>query len=199
MVSSTAMTTSPLGQQHGEEMQQEPARHVAGTLTRVLARPAGPVEHLMVAAEVSLVRQPHDAQRLGDGTLAGCQNRTGDQHQDAVPDWCGEAGSEHRQPGNQDRRHHGGGANRFDALGCHLGLRIATARPRKSPSGMKRQASTSTIARDMAPWLCLLLAAMDDPIIQCVEQFRCPRGALFAERRNPLRDVKTGGATFFRD
>jgi hypothetical protein len=25
---------------------------------------------------------------------------------------------------------------------------------------------------------------MDDPIIQCVEQFRCSRGALFAERRN---------------
>jgi hypothetical protein len=47
----------------------------------------------------------------------------------------------------------------------------------------------------MAPWLCLLLAAMDDPIIQCVEQFRCSRGALFAERRNrgyTLYDAKSG-------
>ena len=42
----------------------------------------------------------------------------------------------------------------------------------------------STMARDTARWLCLLLAAMGDPIIQRVEQFRCSRGALFAERRN---------------
>jgi hypothetical protein len=35
---------------------------------------------------------------------------------------------------------------------------------------------------------------MDDPIIQCVEQFRCCRGALFAERRNrgyTLYDAKS--------
>ncbi len=47
----------------------------------------------------------------------------------------------------------------------------------------------------MAPWLCLLLAAMDDPIIQRVEQFRCSRGALFAERRNrgyTLYDASSG-------
>jgi hypothetical protein len=36
---------------------------------------------------------------------------------------------------------------------------------------------------------------MDDPIIQCVEQFRCFRGALFAERRNrgyTLYDARSG-------
>lgn len=40
------------------------------------------------------------------------------------------------------------------------------------------------MARDTAPCHGLLFAAMDDPIIQCIEHFRCPRGALFAERRN---------------
>jgi len=25
---------------------------------------------------------------------------------------------------------------------------------------------------------------MDDPVIQCIERFRCSRGSLFAERRN---------------
>jgi len=36
---------------------------------------------------------------------------------------------------------------------------------------------------------------MDDPIIQCVERFRCSRGALFAERRNrgyTLYDASSG-------
>jgi hypothetical protein len=42
--------------------------------------------------------------------------------------------------------------------------------------GMDRRAST--MARDTARWLCLLLAAMGDPIIQRVEQFRCSRGGL---------------------
>ena len=40
------------------------------------------------------------------------------------------------------------------------------------------------MARDTAPWRRLLLAAMDDPVIRCIERFRCSRGALFAERRN---------------
>jgi hypothetical protein len=58
---------------------------------------------------------------------------------------------------------------------------------------MDRQAPT--IARDMASWPCLLLAAMDDPVIQCIEQFRCSRKALFAERRNrgyTLYDARSG-------
>jgi hypothetical protein len=51
------------------------------------------------------------------------------------------------------------------------------------------------MARDMELGLCLLLAAMGDPIIQCVEQFHCSRGALFAERRNrgyTLYDARSG-------
>ena len=44
-----------------------------------------------VAAETELIRQSHDAQRLGDGAFAGRQNGAADQHQDMVPDWCGEA------------------------------------------------------------------------------------------------------------
>jgi hypothetical protein len=36
----------------------------------------------VVAAEAGFIRQPHDAQRLGDGTLAGCQDGAPDQHQD---------------------------------------------------------------------------------------------------------------------
>jgi hypothetical protein len=40
------------------------------------------------------------------------------------------------------------------------------------------------MARDMASRHGLWFAAMDDPIIQRIEHFRCPRGALFAERRN---------------
>jgi len=53
----------------------------------------------------------------------------------------------------------------------------------------------STIARDTAAWLCLLLAAMADPIIQRVENFHCSRGTLFAERRNrgyTLYDARSG-------
>ena len=38
--------------------------------------------------------------------------------------------------------------------------------------------------RDTAPSHRLLFAAMDDPIIQRIERFHCPRGKLFAERRN---------------
>ena len=57
----------------------------------------------MIATEARLIRQPHDAQRLGDGALARSQHRTGHQDQDAVPDRRGEAGAEHRQPGDQDR------------------------------------------------------------------------------------------------
>ena len=40
------------------------------------------------------------------------------------------------------------------------------------------------MAGDTAPWNRLLFAAMDDPIIQRIERFRCSRGALSAERRN---------------
>ena len=39
-------------------------------------------------------------------------------------------------------------------------------------------------ARDIRSWLRLLFTAMDDPIIQRIERFRCSRGALFAERLN---------------
>jgi hypothetical protein len=40
-----------------------------------------------------------------------------------------------------------------------------------------------------------MFIAMDDPIIRCVERFCCPRGALFAERRNrgyTLHDANSG-------
>jgi len=50
-------------------------------------------------------------------------------------------------------------------------------------------------SRDIRPRLRLLFIAMDDPIIQCVERFCCPRGALFAERRNrgyTLYDASSG-------
>src|SRR5271170_277171 len=80
------------GRQHRQEMEQQSTRHVAGV-------PACPVECFVVAAEAGSVRQPHDAQRLGDGALAGCEDSTADQHQDMVPDWGGEARSENRQPG----------------------------------------------------------------------------------------------------
>lgn len=39
-------------------------------------------------------------------------------------------------------------------------------------------------ARDIRSWLRLMLAAMDDPIIQRIECFRSSRGTLYAERRN---------------
>jgi hypothetical protein len=40
------------------------------------------------------------------------------------------------------------------------------------------------MARDIRPWLRLLFTAMDDPIIQRIERFRCSRGTLCAEHRN---------------
>jgi hypothetical protein len=80
------------GRQHCQKMEQQSTRHVAGIPTR-------PVEHLVVAAETGFIRQSHDAQRLGDGAFAGCQDSAADQHQDMVPDRCGEARSENCQPG----------------------------------------------------------------------------------------------------
>jgi hypothetical protein len=38
--------------------------------------------------------------------------------------------------------------------------------------------------RNIRSWLRLMLTAMDDPIIQRIECFRCSRGTLHAERRN---------------
>jgi hypothetical protein len=46
--------------------------------------------------------------------------------------------------------------------------------------------------RDIGSWLRLLVAAMDDPIIQRIERFRCSRGTLFAERREVVPENWTG-------
>src|SRR5271166_1703198 len=46
------------------------------------------------------------------------------------------------------------------------------------------RADVTATARDIRPWLRLLFPAMDDPIIQRIERFRCSRGTLCAERRN---------------
>jgi hypothetical protein len=68
-------------------MQQQSTRHVAAVRARS-------VEHFMVAAETGFIRQSHDAQDLGHGTLAGCQHGATDQSQDMAPDRSGEARSE---------------------------------------------------------------------------------------------------------
>ena len=59
---------------------------------------------------------------------------------------------------------------------------VESSRPRRA-----RVASISAsppTPRDISSWLRLMLTAMDDPIIQRIECFRCSRGTLHAERRN---------------
>ena len=50
-------------------MQQQSSRHGACV-------PAGSTQHLVVATELRCLTQPHDAQRLADGALAGTRTRT---------------------------------------------------------------------------------------------------------------------------
>ena len=98
--------------------------------------PACPAQHLMISTEARLIRQPHDAQHLGDGALARSQHRTSHQNQDAVPDRGGETGSEYRQPSGQDRRDQVRIGRRGGArmLRCHRGCRIEGApAPQESP------------------------------------------------------------------
>ena len=138
--------------------------------------PACPAQHLMIATEARLIRQPHDAQHLGDGALARSQHRASHQNQDAVPDRGGETGAEYRQPSGQDRwdqmrvgRCRGDGMVR-----CHYRCRIEVApAPQESPAH-----------RDIRRRGDLSCAVMTDPIIQRIESFRCRRGQLVAERRN---------------
>jgi hypothetical protein len=59
---------------------------------------------------------------------------------------------------------------------------VESSRPRRAR--VARYIGVTATPRDIRSWLRLMLTAMDDPIIQRIECFRCSRGTLHAERRN---------------
>src|SRR3954451_20124172 len=121
-------------------MEQQQARHVTGV-------PARPVEYFVVAAETGLIRQPHDAQRLGDGAFAWCQDGAADQNQDMLPDRRGEARSENCQPRHKNCWHCWMGGRRFDAVVCHRIRRI------ESPQSCKSLSAQGIRLRRLCGWL----------------------------------------------
>ena len=113
--------------------------------------PAGPAQHLVVALEARIIRQPHDPQQLGNSALARRQHRACHQNQDAVPHRGGEAGAEPREPVGQDWRDRGRIARRAGAgmVRCHRRRRIEVHPRRKSPP--RRTATSASGAIYHAP------------------------------------------------
>nr|POE62229.1 hypothetical protein CFP56_79243 [Quercus suber] len=106
-------------QQHGDEVPEQPARHVA----RIPPRPA---QDVVVAAEAGLSGQSHHAKCPGDGAPAGRQHCAGHQHEDAAPDRCSEARAQYGQPCRQYRRHSGEIGTGALAIRSHPGRRVAS-------------------------------------------------------------------------
>ena len=80
----------------------------------------------------------------------------------------------------EDRRHRWLGGGRFDAVSVIEPVESSSPRRARVPraNGRHRHDPRHRILASV------IFAAMDDPIIQRIEGFRCSRGTLFAERRN---------------
>src|SRR3954453_10341435 len=82
---------------------QEGVEHLGKELVRDGASvPARPAQHLVVACETRFRRQPHDPQRLAYRALAWRQHRSGNKHEDVVPNRRCEAVTEGGQPGSEN-------------------------------------------------------------------------------------------------
>ena len=140
------------------------------------------------AAKAGPIRQPHDAQRLGDGAFARCQDRTGHQHKDVVPDRCREARPEHGQPGNEYLRCMGDGGGGFGAIGLHRSLGIAMAPSRKSPRVVSGDAVQSPATGPVASLIVSSDGRCDYPENRAIPM---PRGRIVRgtsePRLHPLR------------
>jgi hypothetical protein len=116
---------------------QEGVEHLGKELVRDGASvPARPAQHLVVACETRFRRQPHDSQRLAYRALAWRQHRSGNKHEDVVPNRRCEAVTEGGQPDIQNL----GRQVRIlccrpgtGAMGRHRIRRIESRPSRKSP------------------------------------------------------------------
>jgi len=132
----------PGGQQAVQHMEQQSPGQRA-------CIPARPVQDLMIAAEAGVIAQPHDAQRLGDGSFARRQHGAGDQDQNVLPDRGGKEWTEDRQPRRQDRRNQGRGGRRdgVRTIRFHRSLGIERSCRRKSLSIRDDTSDTARVYR----------------------------------------------------